>query len=70
VTHSYDEKNRSASSVYIEGKNAFKTGKALTDNPYITQMYIHWQQGYMDEVNLLKDLTKIAEKYYSDEEGE
>ena len=82
--HSYYDKNKDASAAYIEGKIAFRTGKLIDDNPYKDNVsmsefgpifqahpfYIHWEQGYTDEHELLKDLVKIATDYYSKEDGE
>jgi hypothetical protein len=74
LLQSYYEKNKDASAVYIEGKTAFRAGKLVDDNPYQgvdqTPFYIHWEQGFTDEHELLKDLVKIAVDYYSKEDGE
>jgi hypothetical protein len=84
ILKSYYERNKDASNVYIEGKTACKTGQTLEDNPYKDMVhmselgpifqnhpfYIHWEQGFLDEVALINELVKIAAKYYTGDEGE
>jgi hypothetical protein len=68
----YYNKNKNATNVYTEGKIACRTGKSLSDNPYIKDslLYVHWEQGFKDEITLINDLVKIARNYYTHEDGE